>query len=75
MDDREAKEMMQRSIAEIEMLRREVGQLRPQAEAYQAITQILSLLPQKSQGYGEDLVWKLRKRIEELDKAKSTNAT
>ena len=75
MDDREAKEMMQRCVNEFEAMRGEISRLRPQAEAYQAITQILSLLPQKSQGYGEDIVWILKKRITEVEKAKTTNAT
>jgi hypothetical protein len=69
MEDREAKEMMLRSIHEIEDLRRQRAALAPQAEAYRVIAQIMTYLPQPSQGYGEDLVWRLKKRIEELEKA------
>lgn len=69
MNDNEAKEMMQRCISEIESLRRERDRLQPHAEAYLTIQQIMSYLPQRAQGYGEDLVWRLKKRIEELEKA------
>ena len=69
MDDREAREMMQRCIEELRQLRKQVEVLQPQAEAYQAIVQILGLLPRPSQGYGEDLVWRLQKRLEEMTKA------
>ncbi len=66
MDDKEAVEMMQRCKNEIMSLRVEIGHLRPKAEAYDDISQILSLLPRRSQGMGEDVVWTLDKRIREI---------
>lgn len=66
MTDKDTIDMIQRCIEEIEMLRRENDRLRPKAEAYGAITAILGLLPQPTQGYSEDIVWRLRKQIEEL---------
>lgn len=66
MTDKEMIGVMERSIAEIEMLRRENDRLRPKADAYDSITAILGLLPQPPQGFGEDIVWGLRKKIEEL---------
>lgn len=62
----EALEMMQRCKGEIVSLRAEIERLRPKAEAYEAITTILGLLPRRSQGMSEDMVWRLEKRIREL---------
>lgn len=59
-------EMADRAAEEIERLRRVNSELAPRAHAYDTITTILGLLPQQSQGYGEDLAWKLRKRAKEL---------
>lgn len=64
--NREAIEMMERSIEEIRSLRNVIASLRPRAEAYDAICTILDLLPKRSIGMGEDLIWRLQKRIEEL---------
>ena len=66
MTDKDVIDLIQRCIEEIEVLRRDNERLRPKAEAYQAITAILGLLPQPNQGYGDDIVWRLRKQIEEL---------
>ncbi|HKY80626.1 MAG TPA: hypothetical protein VJM09_04055 [Sphingobium sp.] len=66
MTDKDTIDMIQHCIEEIETLRREIDQLRPKAEAYGAITAILGLLPQTARGYGADIVWRLRKQIEEL---------
>lgn len=59
-------DMIERCIAEVEGLRRENDRLRPKAEAYDAIAAILGLLPHPPQGYGEDIVWRLRKQADEL---------
>lgn len=67
MDSKEAKQMIQRCINEIEQLRGEIGRLRPMADAYQLITKILGLVPGPSVGYGEDLVWILKKRLREIE--------
>lgn len=74
MTDKDTIDMIQRCIEEIETQRREIDRLRPKAEAYEAITSILGLLPQRAQGYGEDIVWRLRKQIEELQPKPVDNA-
>lgn len=65
----EAAEMAERAASEIESLRRINADLAPKAEAYEMISVILRLLPQPSQGYAEDMVWRLRTRAEELRQA------
>jgi hypothetical protein len=65
-EDKEAVEMMQRCLSDIENLRRQIGHLEPQAEAYTVIRDVVRLLPKASQGYGEDICWILRKKIAEL---------
>ena len=69
MRDQEAIKMMERCAEEIASLRRHIEQLAPKAEAFDAITQILGLMPRRSVSGGEDLVWTLRRRIEELKRA------
>lgn len=66
MNDKEAIQMMQRCIMEMETQRATISRLQPKADAYDNMAVILQLLPQPSQGYGEDLVWQLKKAIEEL---------
>lgn len=60
-------DMAQRCVEEIKMLRAEIDNLRPKAHAYESITAILGLLPRPTQGYGEDIVWRLNKQIAELN--------
>lgn len=67
--DKEAIEMMERCKLEIRDLRAQVERLRPKAEAYDNIAQILRYLPQPSQGFGEDMVWKLDQRINQIKEA------
>lgn len=67
MNNLEAIEMMQRCKHELMALRREVDRLRPKAEAYESVAQILALLPQQSVGMSEDLIWILDKRIREIE--------
>lgn len=67
MNDKEAIEMMQRCKNEIASLRREICRLRPKADAYDSVAQVLSLLPRPSVGMGEDMVWMLDKRIREVE--------
>ena len=62
----EAVEMMQRCAHEIRALKAEIANLAPRAHAYDALCCVLDLLPKKSIGYGEDMVWALEKRIREL---------
>jgi hypothetical protein len=58
--------MICRCIEEISMLRHEIATLSPKAHAYDQITTVLGLLPKPSQGYGEDIIWRLKKQLEEL---------
>lgn len=67
MQGKEAIDMMQRCKHEIISLRQEIGRLRPKAEAYDSIAQVLALLPQRSVGMSEDMVWMLDKRIREVE--------
>ncbi len=74
MNDKEAIDMMQRCKHEIISLRREIDHLRPRAEAYESVAQVLALLPRKSVGMGEDMVWMLDKRIREVEQ-RAANAS
>ena len=69
MRDKDAKQMMQRCAEEIKTLRRINAELAPKADAYDTLRQVLNLLPQPPQGYGEDLVWKLEQAIKEIETA------
>ncbi len=66
MDNKEAIQMMERCADEIKTLREQIRVLSPKADAYDTIHEIVGLLPKHSQGYGEDLVWLLKKKIAEL---------
>lgn len=61
-------EVMRRCRDEISELRAHIARIEPKAEAYDNITAILRLLPRPSATMGEDLVWRLNKRIAELTK-------
>lgn len=68
MTEQEAIKMMRRCKNEIAALRREIDCLRPKADAYNSIAQVLSLLPQpSSMSMGEDMVWMLDQRIREIE--------
>ena len=69
MHDKEAIEMMRRCSAEIKGLRSEIDRLAPKAQAYDDISTLLRLLPQRGVGCGEDLAWVLDKRIKEIEAA------
>lgn len=62
----EAVQMMERCKHEIQSLRATIDRLRPKADAYDNLACVLRLLPQPSVGMGEDMVWTLNKRIQEL---------
>jgi len=63
---REMVSLLDRAAGELEGLRRANGELAPKADAYDTVRQILRLLPQPAQGYGEDLVWRFRNRAAAL---------
>ncbi len=67
--EKEFIEMAQRCSSEIKEMRRAIANLQPKADAYDKLSIVLGLLPQPSQGYGEDIAWKLDKRVEELKAA------
>lgn len=66
MEDKEAIDMMNRCIDELQAQRRIIEHLSPQAEAYEVIRDIVRMQPKPSQGYGEDLVWRLKRKVTEL---------
>jgi hypothetical protein len=66
MNDKEAIEMMERCMHELQELRGQINALGPKAEAYEVIRSIIGMLPKQSQGYSEDIVWRLKKKIAEL---------
>ena len=66
MKDRNAVQMMQRCVEEIKQLRRINAELAPKADAYDSLRQVLKMVPQPSQGYGEDLVRRLEKEIADI---------
>jgi hypothetical protein len=74
MNDKEAIDMMQRCKHEIISLRQEIDHLRPRAEAYESVAQVLALLPRKNVGMSEDMVWILDKRIRETEQAAANSA-
>lgn len=74
MTDKDTIDMINQCIDEITRLRNQVALLQPKADAYATVEQILGLLPQPQQGYGVDLVWKLKKQIEGLTPKPETGA-
>lgn len=71
MNRRDTIQMMARCKDEIQEQRNQIERLSPKAEAYDLIKQILGLLPKQSQGYGEDIVYKLERAI--IEEAKAEN--
>jgi hypothetical protein len=67
MDDKEAMDMMHRCVDELTTNRKTIEYLSVRAEAYEVIRDVVRMAsPKSSQGYSEDLVWRLKKKIEEL---------
>jgi hypothetical protein len=67
MNNRDVIDMAQRCIEEIDRLRAQVDRLAPKAEAYDLLRDVVNGMQKgNSIGYGEDLVWRLKKQIEEL---------
>lgn len=71
--NQEAIEMMNRCKHEIVNMRAIIDHLTPKADAYDNLVIVLGLLPRKSVGMGEDLVWIIDKRIRELTPKPSEN--
>ena len=66
MENKEAIDMMERCVIELENQRQVINRLQPNAEAYEVIRDIVRMVPKSSNSYGEDLVWRLKKKIHEL---------
>ena len=75
MQDKEAIDMMQRCSGEIKMLRQQIAELAPKADAYDLLaTTINTMAPRRSQVMGEDLAWTLDRRVEKLREAIKASA-
>ncbi len=75
MSNQEAIQMMQRCLSEIQGLRAENDRLRPKADAYDNLAIALHYANPRQGGImGEDMVWTLKKRIEELQPKPDPNA-
>lgn len=66
MTDRDTEDMLVRVISEIQILRAENDKLRPKANAYDRLSQVLDLLPKQSQGFAPDIVWQLQNELDTL---------
>ena len=66
MTPNEQVEMMKRLVYEIRELRNQIAAYKPKAEAYDLLTAIVNLLPKRSEGQSEDIVWMLEKKIDEI---------
>jgi hypothetical protein len=60
--------MMRRCAEEIRMLRSRIDELEPKAEAYTALVRLIGLLPQPPRAYAEDMVWRLEKEIDTIER-------
>lgn len=69
MEDKEALNMMRRCLSDIEQLRAERDRLAPLAEAYAVLRDVVRMVPKPSQGYGEDIAWVLKDRIQKIEDA------
>lgn len=66
MTDDEAIQMMRFCKEEILDLRKQVEFLTPRAEAYEQLKAVIGMFPKPSTSMKEDVVWRLDKRIAEL---------
>jgi hypothetical protein len=76
MHDKEAIDMMERCVQELQLQRNTINVLEPRAEAYEVIHDIVRMSSRRgSMVAGEDLIWRLKKKIEELQpKPEATDA-
>lgn len=73
--NKEAIEMMNRCKHEIIGMRATIDRLMPKADAYDNLVIVLGLIPSRcGSGMGEDLVWLIEKRIQELTPKPVENA-
>lgn len=64
MNDLELKQILGRCHDEISMLRERLAVAEAKARSYDALLQVLDLFPKQAQGFGEDVVWILKKELE-----------
>ncbi|MBG6172687.1 hypothetical protein IWQ55_000286 [Labrenzia sp. EL_208] len=69
MTNAEAIQMMERASQEIKGLRKQIGELGPKAEAYDALCTVIGLLPRRRGGESIDLAWELDNRVKQLKAA------
>lgn len=67
MEDHDAVNILRRCKDEIQHLQHTISVLAPKADAYDQLLKVLKLLPEPSQGVGEDLAWRLQCRIDALE--------
>lgn len=67
MHDKEAAQMMQRCVEEIEILHTTIQHLQPKAHAYDTLSAVVrSMGPRDGVGHSPSLTWELKKKIQEL---------
>lgn len=65
MDRPELLSLLRAGHDEIVMLRRKVEELEPKARAYEHISTLLDMIPQRnSQGYTVDVAWRIKQAVE-----------
>jgi signal transduction histidine kinase len=67
--ERELMEVAHRCSTEIRGLRATIDRLAPKAEAYDSLTALIRMFPRPLTSEGEDLAWRLDRRVAELKKA------
>lgn len=59
-------QMLKRTSEEIRSLRRRIDELTPKANAYDNLSALIGMFPQRSIGMGEDLAWLIDRRASEI---------
>ena len=60
--------MLKRCKSEIQMLRHQLAETAPKAEAYDMLQTVLGMLPQKTRGGCEDILWIIHKEAEKIER-------
>lgn len=64
-------DMLRRCRDEIVLLRGHIARLEPKAEAYDALVKVLRFIPNPPQGYAEDVVWRIEREIETIERLRT----
>lgn len=67
MNDIDLKMMIIRTHDEIIRLRRRLEEAEPKARSYDALLQVLDMMPKSSQGFGEDVAWLLKQELDRVN--------